>query len=49
MIGFYNLPLDYLDTWIANVKKVTAADVKAAFNRKIDPNRLTTVMVGSVK
>lgn len=49
MIGFYNLPLDYLDTWTAHVAKVTAADIKAAFNRKIDPNRLATVMVGNAK
>jgi zinc protease len=46
-IGFYNLPLDYLDTWTANVAKVTAADVKAAFNRKIAPDRLATVVVGN--
>jgi zinc protease len=48
-IGFYNLPLDYLDTWTANVGKVTAADIKAAFNRKLAPDRLATVIVGSVK
>jgi zinc protease len=45
-IGFYNLPLDYLDTWTANVGKVTAADIKAAFNKKVAPERLATVVVG---
>lgn len=45
-IGFYKLPLDYLDTWTANVEKVTVADIKAAFNRKIGPERLGTVVVG---
>jgi zinc protease len=49
VIGFYNLPLDYLDTWTANVAKVTAADIKAAFNRKIAPDRLATVVVGNTK
>jgi zinc protease len=46
-IGFYNLPLDYLDTWTANVEKVTAADVKNAFNRKVSPDKLATVVVGA--
>ncbi len=46
-IGFYDLPLDYLDTWTANVEKVTVADIKAAFNRKIGPERLGTVVVGA--
>lgn len=49
LIGFYQLPLNYLDTWTANIKKVTAAEVKAAFQRKIGPNRLITVAVGSGK
>lgn len=49
VIGFYNLPLDYLDTWTANVAKVTAADIKAAFNRKIAVDKLATVVVGADK
>jgi zinc protease len=48
-IGFYNLPLDYLDTWTANVAKVTVADIKSAFNRKIAPDRLATVVVGNAR
>jgi zinc protease len=47
MIGFYNLPLDYLDTWTANVAKISAADIKAALNRKIDIDKLVTVVVGA--
>lgn len=46
MIGFYNMPLDYLDTWSANVAKVTSADIKAAFARKIRVENLATVIVG---
>lgn len=49
VIGFYRLPLDYLDTWTANVAKVTATDIKAAFNRKIAADRLATVVVGAEK
>lgn len=48
-IGFYNLPLDYLDTWTANVGKVTIAEIKAAFNRKIALDKMSTVVVGNVK
>jgi zinc protease len=47
MIGFYNLPLDYLDTWTANVGKVTAIEIKAAFGRKIALDKLSTVIVGN--
>jgi zinc protease len=46
-IGFYNLPLDYLDTWTANVAKVTIAEIRAAFNRKIALENLSTVVVGA--
>lgn len=48
-IGFYNLPLDYLDTWTTNVEKVTAADIKAAFNRKLALDKMSTVIVGNGK
>ncbi|HJV51387.1 MAG TPA: pitrilysin family protein [Noviherbaspirillum sp.] len=48
-IGFYHLPLDYLDTWTANVGKVTIAEIKSAFNRKIALDKMSTVIVGNVK
>ncbi|MDB5875232.1 MAG: peptidase M16-like [Ramlibacter sp.] len=47
-IAWNNLPLDYLDTWTRQVERVTAADVKAAFARKLDPQRMVTVTVGAV-
>lgn len=46
-IGFYGLPLDYLDTWTARVAKVTAADIRAAFQRKIALDKMSTVIVGN--
>ncbi len=46
-IGFYGLPLDYLDTWKQHVANVTAKDVRAAFQRKIDQQRMVTVIVGT--
>ena len=47
MIGFYRLPLDYLDTWIDRVEAVDVAAVKRAFEARIDPDRLVTVVVGA--
>ncbi|MBS1184679.1 MAG: insulinase family protein [Proteobacteria bacterium] len=46
LIGFYKLPLDYLDTWVDKVNAVDVAAVKRAFARRIDPDRLVTVVVG---
>ncbi|HTH43917.1 MAG TPA: pitrilysin family protein [Oxalicibacterium sp.] len=45
-IGFYDLPLDYLDRWPERIASVTAADVQAAFNRKLQLDKLSTVVVG---
>jgi zinc protease len=47
-IAWNNLPLDYLDTWTKQVGRVSAADVKAAFARKLQPARMVTVTVGAV-
>lgn len=49
VIGFYGLPLGYLDDFVANVERVTVADIKAAFARHVDPDRLVTVVVGADK
>ncbi|MDB5881422.1 MAG: zinc protease protein-like protein [Ramlibacter sp.] len=48
-IAWNDLPLDYLDTWIAQVQRVTAGEVKAAFARKLQPQRMVTVIVGGAK
>lgn len=45
-IGFYDLPLNYLDTYRDNINKVTIAEVKAAFKHQIDPDKLLSVIVG---
>lgn len=45
-IAWNDLPLDYLDTWTARMNAVTAADVKAAFARKLQAERMVTVVVG---
>ncbi|MDO8719873.1 MAG: pitrilysin family protein [Polaromonas sp.] len=46
-IAWNNLPLDYLDTWTQQVNNVTAADIKAAFARKLQPEKMVTVILGS--
>jgi len=47
MMGFYNLPLDYLQTFNSKVEAVTAAQIKDAFSRRVQPNTMVTVMVGN--
>jgi zinc protease len=46
LIGFYDMPLDYLDTFIARIDAVTAQDIREAFQRRLDADRLVTVVVG---
>lgn len=47
VIGFYQLPLTYLDDFTDRVNKVTVAQIHDAFKRRIDPDALATVMVGA--
>ncbi|HHJ12277.1 MAG TPA: insulinase family protein, partial [Chromatiales bacterium] len=46
MIGFYGLPLDYLDRFNERIEAVTAAQIRDAFRRRIHPERMVTVIVG---
>jgi len=46
-IAWNDLPLDYLDTWTAQIAKVSADHVKAAFARKLQPEKMVTVTVGA--
>lgn len=45
-MAWNHLPIDYLDTWTQQVEKVTVADIKAAFSRKLQPGKMVTVVVG---
>ena len=47
VIGFYGLPLTYLDDFTNNVQKVTTAQIREAFKRHIDPDAMATVIVGA--
>jgi len=46
MIGFYDLPLDYLDTFTQKVEEVTVASIVEAFKRHVQLDLLQTVTVG---
>ena len=45
-IAWNELPLDYLDRWTQHVQSITVADIKAAFQRKLQPERMVTVVLG---
>lgn len=45
-IAWNDLPLDYLDQWARKVEALTVADVRAAMARKLQPERMVTVVVG---
>jgi len=47
MIGFYDMPLDYLDTFRQKIEATTIDSIKAAFNRKVNTALLQTVTVGN--
>lgn len=46
MIGFYSLPLDYLDTFNDKVNAITVDQIKDAFERRIHPEKMVTILVG---
>jgi len=46
-IAWYNLPLDYLDTWTAQVDKLSTKDIQQAFARNLQPERMVTVILGA--
>ena len=47
LIGFYKLPMTYLEDFNKQVAKVTTAQVKEAFNRRIKPTDFVSVTVGA--
>ncbi len=46
MIGFYGLPLDWLDTYTQHVAAVTAAQIRDAFSRRVRPEHLVVITAG---
>jgi len=47
VIGFYGLPLTYLDDFVGKVDKVTVAQIRDAFKRHVNPDAMATVIVGA--
>jgi len=47
-IGFYQLPLDYLQTYTARIDALSLEQVRQAFQQHIHPDKLLTVIVGGV-
>lgn len=46
MIGFYGLPLDYLEAFPKKIASLTKQDVLTAWQRNIDLEKMNSVMVG---
>jgi zinc protease len=46
-IAWHDLPLDYLDTWTSKVQAITPAQIRAAFAKVLQPDRMATVIVGA--
>lgn len=46
-IGWYRLPLDWLERWPQRVEAVTVEQVREAFARHVRPDALATVVVGA--
>ncbi len=49
MLGFYGLPLDYLDTFNDKIKAVTVSQIKTAFAHRVHTDAMVTVIVGGKK
>jgi zinc protease len=47
VIGFYDLPLTYLDDFTVRIEQVSVAQIREAFARHIDPQAMATVIVGA--
>jgi zinc protease len=46
-IAWNRLPLNYLNTWTAQIERVSVADVRRAMARVLQPERMVTVVVGA--
>jgi zinc protease len=44
-INFYDMPLNYLQTWSSNIAAVTAEDIRRVMTRVVKPDQLSVVVV----
>ncbi len=49
IIGFYRLPLTYLDDFPVQIERVTLEQIKDAWHRRIHPERMATVVVAGTE
>ena len=49
MINYYNLPLDYLNTFVKKISSISKKDIINALQNEIDINKMTTLVVGNEK
>ena len=47
LIGFYGLPLSYLDDFTSKIDKITVEQIRDAFKRHVNPDAMATVIVGA--
>lgn len=45
-MAFYQMPEDFLDTYIHNIEQVSGSDIEQAFRQKIQPDKFLFVAVG---
>jgi zinc protease len=45
-IAFYQLPDDYLETYIERINQVTKESIKKAFSETVHPNKMLQISVG---
>ncbi len=48
VIGFYDLPLTYLDDYMAKIQAVSVEQIREAFSKHVDVKKMLTVIVGPV-
>ncbi len=48
-IAWNNLPLNYLDVWTQQIDKITTAQIKSAMQRKLQPEKMVTVVLGGAQ
>ena len=46
MIGFYDLPLDYLATFTSKIKAVTVDQIRDAYQRRVNVDAMVTIILG---
>ena len=46
MIGFYDLPIDYLDNFLDNIRAVDVDMINDALKRRVHPDKMVTIVVG---